>query len=148
MPSRAGRPTLGPTAIERSEMPKVSKETATGGHSVEGMVDDRSEELDGYLVGFTSFSCDIDGTPLMRGLPGDQCQCPHWGYVLKGTIAFRFDDREETYEAGDAYYVPPGHVPLVFDGAEILQFQPAEEMAKTTEVMARNMQAVGTPPVA
>jgi hypothetical protein len=41
---------------------------------------------------------------------------------------------------------PTGHVPLVFDGAEILQFQSAEEMAKTTEVMARNMQAVGAPP--
>ena len=123
-------------------MPKVSKETAAGGHSVEGMVDDRSEELDGFLVGFTSFACDIDGTPLLKGLPGGQCQCPHWGYVFTGKIAFRFDDREETYEAGDAYYVPPGHVPLVFDGTEILQFQPAEEMAKTTEVMARNMQAM------
>ena len=53
-------------------MPKVSRESATGGQSVEGMVDDRAEELDGYVVGFTSFACDIDGTALMRGLPGDQ----------------------------------------------------------------------------
>ena len=29
---------------------------------------------------------------------------------------------------------------------EILRFQSAEEMPKTTEVMARNMQAVGGPP--
>jgi quercetin dioxygenase-like cupin family protein len=66
--------------------------------------------------------------------------------VFKGKIAYRFGDREETYEAGDAYYVPPGHVPLAFEGSEILQFQPADEMAKTTEAMARNMQAVGAPP--
>jgi len=127
-------------------MPKVSRTSATGGQSAEGMVDDRSEELGGYLIGFTSFACDIDGAPLMRGLPADQCQCPHWGYVFKGKIAYRFGDREETYEAGDAYYVPPGHVPLAFEGSEILQFQPADEMAKTTEAMARNMQAVGAPP--
>ena len=124
-------------------MPKVSRESATGGQSVDGMVDDRAEELDGYVVGFTSFACDIDGTALMRGLPGDQCQCPHWGYVFKGKIVFRFGDREETYEAGDAYYAPPGHVPLAFEGSEILQFQPADELAKTEEVMARNLQAAG-----
>lgn len=27
-------------------------------------------------------------------------------------VGFRFSDREETYEAGDAYYVPPGHTPV------------------------------------
>ena len=42
---------------------------------------DQSDQLEGY---FTSFREDIDTTPLMRGLPADQCQCPHWGYVIKG----------------------------------------------------------------
>jgi quercetin dioxygenase-like cupin family protein len=65
--------------------------------------------------------------------------------VFKGKIVFCFGDREETYEAGDAYYVPSGHVPLAFEGSEILQFQPADELAKTEEVMARNMQAAGAP---
>jgi hypothetical protein len=36
-------------------------------------------------------------------------------------------------------------VPLAFEGSEILQFQPADELAKTEEVMARNMQAAGAP---
>ena len=126
-------------------MPRVSRETAAQVDD-HGPAEDRHQDLDGYTVNFVTIREDSDLAPLLKGLPGDQCQCPHWGYVFKGKIAFRFDDREETYEAGDAYYVPPGHVPLVFDGAEILQFQPAEEMAKTTEVMARNMQAVGAPP--
>ena len=68
------------------------------------------------------------------------------GYVIEEKVRFTFaDGHEETYEAGDAYYVPPGHVPLAFEGSEILQFQPADELAKTEEVMARNMQAAGAP---
>jgi hypothetical protein len=43
-------------------MPKVSKDTATGGGEF-GPVTDRSEALDGYTVNFTSFAADIDGTP-------------------------------------------------------------------------------------
>ena len=26
----------------------------------------------------------VDFTPLLKGLPHDQCQSPHWGYVLTG----------------------------------------------------------------
>ena len=40
---------------------------------------DCSDELDGYTVNFVSFRQDIDATPLLKGLPDDQCQCPHWG---------------------------------------------------------------------
>src|SRR5712691_937715 len=85
-------------------MPKVSKESASQVQHVEGIIDDRSEELGAYTGGFTTFLADMDPAPLFRGLPDDRCQCPHWGYVLKGKITFRFADGEETYEAGDAYY--------------------------------------------
>jgi hypothetical protein len=90
-----------------------------------------------------TFREDIDHTPLLRGLPNDQCQCPHWGYVMKGTVTFRFDDREEVFEAGDAFYAPPGHVPVHTEpGTEYLQFNPADELRKTSEVIMRNMQAM------
>jgi hypothetical protein len=49
--------------------------------------------------------------PLLRGLSGDSCQCPHWGYLLAGKITVSYADREETYQAGDAFYMTPGHVP-------------------------------------
>ena len=122
-------------------MPKVSKASASQVELVEGILENRSEELDGYTVGFTSFIADADPAPFFQGLPDDRCQCPHWGYVLKGKITFRFADREETYEAGDAYYVPPGHTPVVYDGNEIVEFSPADELAKTMEVVMRNMAA-------
>ena len=122
-------------------MPKVSKASASQVEVVEGILEDRSEELDGYTVGFTSFIADMDPAPFFQGLPDDRCQCPHWGYVIKGKITFRFPDREETYEAGDAYYVPPGHTPVVYDGNELVEFSPTDELAKTMEVVMRNMAA-------
>ena len=122
-------------------MPKVSKDSATGGGEF-GPVTDRSEQIDGYTVNFTSFAADIDGAPLMKGLPDDRCQCPHWGYVVSGRMTFRYADGEEVFEAGDAFYTPPGHVPVVEAGTELVQFSPSEEHKKTEEAMAKNMQAM------
>ena len=91
-----------------------------------------------------SFAQDIDATPLLKGLPGDSCQCPHWGYVLEGRLTFRFADREEVFEAGDAFYLPPGHVPMASAGTEYLQFSPSEDLRAVAEAMARNMETMQT----
>ena len=123
-------------------MPKVSRDSATGGGEF-GPVVDRSEQLDGYTVNFTSFPEDIDATPLLKGLPDDRCQCPHWGYAIEGKVTFRYADREEVFEAGDAFYTPPGHVPVKHEpGTEVVMFSPAEELSKTEAVMMKNMQAL------
>jgi hypothetical protein len=95
----------------------------------------------GYTVGFESYGADADLAPVFRGLPDDQCQCEHWGYVLKGKIGFRYGDREETYEAGDAYYAPPGHTPILYAGGEVVEFSPTDELAHTMEVVTKNMAA-------
>jgi hypothetical protein len=122
-------------------MPKVSKDSATGGGEF-GPVTDRSGDIDGYTVNFTSFAQDVDGAPLMQGLPNDRCQCPHWGYVVSGKMTFRYADGEEVFEAGDAFYTPPGHVPVVEAGTEIVQFSPSDELQRTEEAMMKNMQAM------
>jgi len=123
-------------------MPKVSTDTATGGGDF-GIVLDRSETLDGYGVSFLTFRQDIDHTPLLRGLPDDMCQCPHWGYVLKGRVTFRFTDHEETVEAGDAFYLPPGHIPVGNEpGTEYVQFSPEAELGVTTDAIMRYFQAM------
>ena len=77
-----------------------------------------------------------------KGLPGDQCPCPHWGYVLAGRVTYRFADHEEVFEAGDAFYLPPGHIPLAQAGSEIVQFSPSEELRTVSETMVRNLQAM------
>jgi hypothetical protein len=62
-------------------MPKVSRESATMGGDY-GPVLDQADEIEGYRVGFTTFRQDMDATPLLKGLPNDMCQCPHWGYLM------------------------------------------------------------------
>ena len=48
---------------------------------------------------------------------------------------------EETFEAGDAYYVAPGHVPVVTAGTEVVEFSPSEAFAETMAVVGRNLEA-------
>ena len=121
-------------------MPKVSRESAQVDDH--GMVENRHEEIDGYTVNFATFRQDVDATPLLKGLPGDKCSCPHWGYVLKGRLTYRFADREEVFEAGDAFYLPPGHVPVAEAGSELVQFSPTAELRAVDAVMLENVQAM------
>jgi len=45
------------------------------------------------------------------------------------------------YAAGDAYYAPPGHIPVIEADTEVVEFSPTGEYAKTMEVVARNLAA-------
>ena len=121
-------------------MPKVSKETASDVREF-GPVTDRRAEMDGYTVEFVSFAADADLDGPLSSLPGGACQCPHWGYVIAGRMRFVFGDREEVYEAGDAFYTPPGHRPYVDAGTEVLQFSPSEELGVLERGVAEWMSA-------
>lgn len=58
------------------------------------------------------------------------------------SIKFTFNNgREELYEAGDAYYAPPGHLPYLFAGSEVVEFSPSAELQETLAVVERNMEA-------
>jgi hypothetical protein len=81
-----------------------------------------------------------DATPLLQGLPGDMCQCPHWGYVLRGAIHVKYTDgRAETVRAGDVYYWPPGHTVSVEEEYEAVEFSPAGEMGKVLDHLASKL---------
>jgi hypothetical protein len=121
-------------------MPKTSKRTASNVNDI-GILEERSQDLDGYTVSFCQFREDGDAAPVFRGLPDDRCQSQHWGYVFSGKVTFRYADHDEVYEAGDAYYAPPGHIPVVTAGTEVLEFSPAAEYRLTQEAVARNMAA-------
>jgi hypothetical protein len=122
-------------------MPKASKETASQVVEVEGY-EGRMEELGGWTVAFERYSADADLAPFFAGLPDDRCQSPHLGYVFRGKVTFTFaDGREETYEAGDAYYAPPGHTPTLYADTEIVEFSPTKELKETIEAVMRNMEA-------
>ena len=121
-------------------MPKASKESASERETAEGY-EGHFEHLDGgWTVGFEAYSQDADLSPLFKGLPDDQCQCEHMGYVIRGKVGFRSDAGEEVFEAGDAYYVGPGHTPILYAGTEVVEFSPTEELGRTFEVVTKNME--------
>jgi extradiol dioxygenase family protein len=97
-------------------------------------------ELDGYGVSIVALDAEADLTELLRGLPNDQCPCPHWGVVTRGSMWFRYGDREETFRAGDAFHVPAGHTAGASAGTEFVIFSPSEVMAGVEAHMARRAQ--------
>src|ERR1700761_2542229 len=120
-------------------MPKTSKNTAPA-HDI-GPALDHSEDLDDYTVNFVTIKQTHSLAPLLKGLPDDACQCPHWGYVLSGKLDVSYTDRPaETYGTGDAFYMPAGHVPAAEEGSEFVQFSPKNELAVSTAAMMANAQ--------
>lgn len=120
-------------------MPKVSKRTAAETVAVDGLQVHMQDLDGGYTVCFEEHGADADLAGLFRGLPDDRCQVPRWGYVIAGMTTFRFPDREETYVARDAYYVQPGHTPVHYAGAEIVEFSPTEALAATLGTVMTNL---------
>jgi hypothetical protein len=103
------------------------------------MVDAAAGTMDGYRVDIVTIRQTHDLAGMLKGLPDDRCPCPHWGYMLKGKVTYRFADHEEVHEAGDAFYVPPGHIPEAEAGSEFVQFSPEAEFRPVEEAMTRNM---------
>ena len=122
-------------------MPKASKATATDSMVLDGYEGHFENFEGGYTVGFESYTADADLTPLFAGLPDDRCQCSHWGYVMKGKVTFKTSNGEETFEAGDAYYVGPGHTPILYAGTEVIEFSPTKHLQDTLAVVEKNMAA-------
>jgi len=123
-------------------MPHTNKASAPVGVDIPEL-EGRYVDLDGYTVGFETYQADVDPSEFFRGLPDDRCQCPHWGVVLTGSIIFRYADRSEKFTAGDAYYAPPGHLPVITDGTEIVEFSPTEALNATMQVVGANLAAAG-----
>lgn len=90
----------------------------------------QSEDWGDMHVSLEVYERDWDGRPFLEGLPGSQCQCPHWGYVLKGRFRVFYGDREESIAAGEAYHLPPGHAIVVDAGTELVELSPREEFAR------------------
>jgi hypothetical protein len=122
-------------------MPKASKITATDSMVLDGY-EGHFENLDGgYTIGFEAYTADADLTDLFVGLPDDRCQCAHWGYVIKGKLTFKTPDGDETFQTGDAYYVGPGHTPILYAGTEVIEFSPTGALQQTLAVVEKNMRA-------
>jgi hypothetical protein len=98
----------------------------------------RLTEWGGMNVGLGTFPAGTDTEPIFKGLPDDRCQSPHWGCVLEGRVRVRYPDREEIIEAGDIFYMEPGHTTVFELDTEVVEFSPRGEYQKTLEVAAKN----------
>ena len=86
--------------------------------------DEVGGEWGGMTAGITQIPAGTDLASLLKGLPDDQCPCPHWGYVITGRLTVRYPGHEETIAAGQAYYLPPGHVPDYLEDTEVFEVSP------------------------
>ena len=91
---------------------------------------------------YFSLASGVDTTPLFEGLENGSCQCPHWGFVLRGRITTTDDaGRRETVAANDLFYWPPGHNVRVDEDAEIVMFSPQQEHTHVIDHMKRKVAA-------
>ncbi len=93
-----------------------------------GGVEVRLAEIGGGMTtSFIKLPAGADLGPMLVGLTDDACQSPHWGYILSGRLQMRSTEGEEFYEAGQAVYWAPGHVPVALEDTAYVDFSPTEE---------------------
>ena len=95
----------------------------------------------GTMAGeYFSLGSGADIAPLLKGLEGDLCQSPHWGYMLQGEVTVTYaDGAEELVSSGDLFYWPPGHSVRVGADAEVILFSPQHEHGQVIDHLAQKM---------
>jgi len=82
---------------------------------------------------------------LFKGLPGDRCQCDHWGYLFTGSFRVSYTDGpDEVVRAGEAYHLRPGHFVQTIEPVEVMELSPVAEHDRTMAVVMRNMSALAS----
>ena len=97
-------------------------------------IDFRREAVGGGMsTAFVRLPGGADLRPATVGLQDDLCQCPHWGYMLKGRLRMHTQNGPEDYEAGQAFYWAPGHAPEALNDCEYVDFSPTDELEHVIE---------------
>ena len=103
-------------------------------------IETRGIEWEDQLVRHVDLPPGVDFTPLFQGLPGNLCQCPHWGYIVRGSIHLRYaDGTEEVNRAGDVYYWPGGHTGWTDEGVVFVEFSPTDQIRPVLEHLAAQL---------
>lgn len=94
----------------------------------------------GMTVCFNELPKGTDFTPLLKGLDNDSCHCPHWGYVLSGSILVKYDDgTEEKISGGDVFYLPHGHTAIVQEDMKFIELSPSKEYQEVMEHVGKRV---------
>jgi hypothetical protein len=104
-------------------------------------VEFRKRPAGAMSVSFVRLPMGADLSPMLEGLPDDLCQCPHWGYMIKGRVRMHTKDGDRDYEAGRAFYWAPGHAPQALEDSEYVDFSPTHELDEVVQHVQRRAQA-------
>jgi hypothetical protein len=127
---------------------RVAKENVDVRMEIPGVVI-RQRKNFGDVSGFDKISSEyftlaagVDTTQLFVGLEGNLCQCPHWGFVLRGELTTTdAQGAQETVTANDLFYWPPGHNVKVNVDAEIVMFSPQREHSQVINHMVEKVKS-------
>ncbi|MGJ5641780.1 hypothetical protein [Formosa sp. S-31] len=83
----------------------------------------------GMVVAINEAPKGADFTPVFKGQKDGLCQVPHWGYLEKGKVKLVHKDQSfEIVNAGEVFYMPPGHTAIVEEDSRFIDFSPQTEM--------------------
>lgn len=102
----------------------------------------RGAEWGEMRVALVSVPAGTDFSPLLRGLPDDRCQGPHWGYVLKGRLRIQYAQGEEVISGGDFYYLPPDHTGIAEEDTDFLEVVPPHLHQQFLDAAQANLAAM------
>ena len=106
-----------------------------------GEYEGRTVDWGDFRVAFETMPASFppDESPF-AGLPDDRCQCPHWGYLIKGSFRVSYrGEPDEIVRAGDAYHLRPGHFVQTLEPVELVELSPVHQHDETMAVVARNI---------
>ncbi len=115
-------------------MPYTNKDTADTQDY--GLAVDRTAHLEGITASIVSIRAAHSLKDALAGLPDGNCKCPHWGYLLSGSIVVDYGEHAETYSPGDVFYMTPGHIPSAAAGTEFIMFSPKDQLEEVTRAIA------------
>ena len=82
----------------------------------------------GMSIGYINIPQPMDFSSLLKGLPHDLCNSPHWGYVIDGSVRIIYHDgKQDTVTAGEVFYWPELHTGIVDDSVKLVDFSPDDE---------------------
>jgi hypothetical protein len=106
--------------------PPAVVEAASGGRVFRGK---GSIEVENAQMGEWVFARTTYGP--LSGYTSGWCDLAHWGMVLSGDLALRYESEVELLSAGDVFYCPPGppgHQFQVADAATTIDYTPAADL--------------------
>jgi hypothetical protein len=109
-------------------MPVFTRDNTKIGADLGSLGVQHAAEEGGMTISLESWKAGLDTGEMYAELPGGACPASHWGYVVRGSLTLRFTDGEtETFRAGDAYYIRPGHNAHIDEDCDMVEFSVADE---------------------